>query len=169
MNDIQAARAVAEWAAYREVELFLLREAELADSHRYDEWLALWTRELRYWVPCNQDDPDPSRHISIVYDDRAALEERLYRLGTRFAHSQRPRSRLSRVVANIVLDDYEPQTGGAVTSRFVLGEERHGRQSLWLGRARHVLVRVEGGLHMKEKKVWLINNDSAMGNLTFIL
>ncbi len=157
------------WETYREVELLLLHEAELADSHRYAAWLALWTRELRYWIPCNGDDADPQRQIAIVYEERPALEERLYRLDSRFAHSQRPPSRLSRVVSNIVYDGYEPERGGAVVSRFVLGEERRERQTAWIGRARHVLVREAGALRIKEKKVWLINNDSPMGNLTFIL
>ena len=158
-----------DWAAFREVELFLLRDADLADSHRYEDWLALWTKDLLYWVPCNQDEVDPRRQISLIYDDRPALEERLYRLGTRYAHSQRPESALSRVVSNIVYDGYEPERGGAVTSRFVIGEERRERQTVWMGRSRHVLVRQDGQLRMKEKKVWLINNDSPMGNLTFIL
>ena len=157
-----------DWAAFREVELFLLSDAELADTHRYEEWLALWTKELLYWVPCNQDEVDPKRQISLIYDDRPALEERLYRLGTRYAHSQRPESRLSRVVSNIVYDGYQPERGGAVTSRFVIGEERRERQTVWMGRSRHVLVREDGRLRMKEKKVWLINNDSPMGKLTFI-
>jgi 3-phenylpropionate/cinnamic acid dioxygenase small subunit len=157
------------WETYREVELFLLREADLADTQRYEEWLALWTQELLYWVPCNRDDVDPKRQISLIYDNRPALEERLYRLGTRFAHSQRPESNLSRVVSSILYDGYEPARGGAVTSRFVLGEERRERQTIWIGRQRHVLVREDGKLRMKEKKVWLINNDSPMGNLTFVL
>lgn len=158
-----------DWAAFREVELFLTHEADLADSHRYEEWLGLWARDLLYWVPCNQDDPDPKRQISLIYDDRPALEERLFRLGTRYAHSQRPQSRLSRVVSNIMFDGYEPEGGGAVTSRFVLGEERRESQTIWIGRARHVLVRENGGLRIREKKVWLINNDSPMPNLTFVL
>jgi len=155
--------------AFREVELFLAREAELADAHRYGEWMALWTRELTYWVPCNQDDPDPRRQISLIYDDRPKLEERVFRLGTKYAHSQQPRSRLSRAVSNIVYDGYEPERGGAVLSRFVLGEERRERQQIWIGRARHVLAREQGALRMREKRVWLINNDSPMGNLTFII
>jgi 3-phenylpropionate/cinnamic acid dioxygenase small subunit len=112
---------------------------------------------------------DPKRQISLIYDNRPALEERLYRLGTRFAHSQRPESNLSRVVSNILFDGYEPARGGAVTSRFLIGEERRERQTIWIGRQRHLLVRENGELRLKEKKVWLINNDSPMGNLTFVL
>ena len=69
-----------EWHQLREVELLLFREAALADANRYDDWLAMWAEELLYWVPCNGDNLDPANRISLIYDDRAALEERLFRL-----------------------------------------------------------------------------------------
>lgn len=164
-----SASSAPEWQQLREVELLLFREAELADANRYQEWLDLWTEELRYWVPCGADDIDPARGISLIYDDRPALEERIFRLGTRHAHSQRPQSRLTRLVSNVVFDGYDPATGGAVTSRFVAAEVRHDRQTVWSGRVRHVLARRSGGLRIREKHVFLVNNDSPMTNLTFII
>ncbi len=158
-----------DWAALREVELFLFREAELADTHRYEEWLALWTREIVYWVPANRDDVDPQRQVALIYDNRARLEDRVFRLGTPFAHAQRPRSKLLRTVSNIELIDYDPARGGTVQSRFVIGELRREQESFWLGRARHVLVREGGRLLMKEKHVFLLRNGTAIGNLTFLL
>ena len=86
--------ALAQWAALREVELFLFREAQLADGHRYKEWFALWTEELLYWVPCNSDDSVIGKQIALINDNRAELDERLFRLGTKHAHAQSPRSRL---------------------------------------------------------------------------
>jgi 3-phenylpropionate/cinnamic acid dioxygenase small subunit len=170
MNAAHAPSASAsEWQQLREVELLLFREAELADANRYDEWFRLWTDELLYWVPCNSDDLDPARSVSLIYDDRARLEERLFRLGTKHAHSQRPQSRLTRLVSNGVFDGYDPDRGGAVTSRFVAAEVRHDRQTVWSGRMRHVLARVDGGLRIREKHVFLVNNDSPMNNLTFII
>lgn len=80
------------WESFHEIEQFLFREAQLADAHAYDEWLALWTKELVYWVPIDQARPDPASAISLIYDDRERLEERLFRLGTNLAHAQRPRS-----------------------------------------------------------------------------
>ena len=56
------------------IESFLYREARLMDEHAYDEWLALWTDDALYWVPCNEDDFDPERHVSIVYENKARLE-----------------------------------------------------------------------------------------------
>ena len=158
------------WATLREAELLLYREAELADANQYDDWLALWTRELLYWVPCNQDELDPARHISLIYDNRDLLEDRLFRLSTRTAHAQRPKSRLTRLISNIVLDaGYDAASGGEVHSRFMAVEVRREHAITWTGRLRHVLAREDGQLRIKEKHVYLVNNDTTMGNMTFII
>ena len=49
------------WSDLREVELFLFREAELADQNEYTAWSALWTEQLTYWVPCNSDALEPAK------------------------------------------------------------------------------------------------------------
>jgi 3-phenylpropionate/cinnamic acid dioxygenase small subunit len=158
-----------DWRTLREVELLLYREAELADAHLYGDWLALWAQQLLYWAPCNGDDIDPQRQISLIYDDRPKLEQRLARLGTKHAHSQRPQSKLSRTVSNIVLENYDPAHGGSVSSRFVLAEVRMDRQTIWCGRMRHTLVREADGLRIREKHIFLVNNDAPMGNMTFLI
>ncbi len=48
------------------VTAFLYREAVLMDEGRYAEWFALWTEDALYWVPCNDDDIDPKRRVSII-------------------------------------------------------------------------------------------------------
>ena len=158
-----------DFVALREVEEFLFHEADLADNHRFDEWLALWTRDCRYWVPSNEEEVDPSRHISVIYDDWSKLDERVFRLKGRHAHAQSPRSRLSRVVTNIRLVEFATERGGTVSSRLVLGEVRLDRQTTWMGKVRHVLVRSGDQFKIKEKWVYLINNDTPMTNLTFIV
>jgi 3-phenylpropionate/cinnamic acid dioxygenase small subunit len=156
-------------ALLREVEEFLYREADLADNHCFDEWLALWTPDARYWVPCNEEQVDPSRQISVVYDDWKKLDERIYRLKGRHAHAQSPRSRLARTVTNVRLVDFDAAQGGTVSSRVVMGEVRMDRQQVWIGKVRHVLVRSGTEFKMKEKWIYFINNDTPMSNLTFIL
>ena len=153
----------------RELEEFLYFEAELADAHQFDAWSALWTTELRYWVPCNSDNIDPQRQVSLIFDDRPRLEERLFRLKTKHAHSQNPRSRLSRVVSNVRLHDFDPEKGGVISSRFNLSEVRLDRLTVWAGRQHHVLERHADGWRIREKHVFLVNNDSPMGNLTFVI
>ena len=107
------------------VEAFLFHEADLLDELRIEDWLALWTPECCYWVPCNDrdaDSTDPERQVSIIYDDRARLEDRVYRLMSSAAHSQRPRSRMRRVVGNL---RFELREGEVHTrSNFVLAELR---------------------------------------------
>jgi len=158
------------WQDHRAVELLLFREAELADAHRYDDWLGLWTDDLLYWVPCNSDELDPAKQISLIYDNREQLEDRLFRLGTRTAHAQRPKSRLTRLISNIVTaDDYSAANGGTAWSHFIVAEQRREQCTLWTGRQKHVLARVDGMLRIREKHVYLVNNDATMGNLTFVV
>src|SRR5207245_2591900 len=61
----------------RAVEKFLYREARLMDEQRYDEWLDLWTEDALYFVPCNDEEIDPKRHVTLIYDDRTRLEDRI--------------------------------------------------------------------------------------------
>lgn len=162
--------ALAQWTALREAELFLFHEARLADEHRYPEWFALWTEELHYWVPCNSDEPHVGRRIALINDNRPQLDERIYRLGTKFAHAQNPKSRLTRVIGNVVLEEWDAARGGKVSSSFHLTEVRNNRQQCFAGRQVHLLERSpEDGLRMREKHVFLVNNDIPMPNLTFII
>jgi 3-phenylpropionate/cinnamic acid dioxygenase small subunit len=159
-----------QWAELREVEIFLYREAELADTHQYQEWFKLFTEDLLYWVPSNSDASEVGKQIALINDNRAELDERLFRLGTKHAHAQSPRSRLSRIVSNIVLaDDYRRETGGQVTSRVLVTEVRNGKTEHWAGRVTHLLVRQDGVLRMREKRVYLAANDQVLPNLTFII
>jgi 3-phenylpropionate/cinnamic acid dioxygenase small subunit len=152
----------------RDVEAFLIREARLIDEHRYDEWMELWEEELVYWVPCNEDDFDPGKHVSLIYDGRESLTERVWRLKGKQAHAQRPKSKLLRTVSNVVVEEVAGDEI-SVSSAFVLGEVRNAVQTIYLGRNLHALVRRGGGLRMRRKKVMLLNNDAPLGNLTFLL
>src|SRR5579883_2911289 len=124
--------------------------------------------ELLYWVPCNEDEIDPHRHVSLIYDGRESLTQRVWRLKGKQAHAQRPKSRLLRVVSNVVV---ERVTGDEieVSSAFVLGDVRNAVQTVYFGRTAHTLTRRDGVLRMKRKKVMLLNNDAPLGNLTFLL
>ena len=159
-----------QWAELREVEIFLYREAELADTHQYQEWFKLFTEDLLYWVPSNSDASEVGKQIALINDNRAELDERLFRLGTKHAHAQSPKSRLSRVVTNIVLgEDWQGAVGGPVSSRVLVTEVRKGKTLHLAGRVEHVLERQNGALRMKEKRVYLAANDEVLPNLTFII
>ncbi len=122
----------------QQIEDFIYREARLMDEHRYDEWLALWTDDAVYWVPSNNDELDPMQSVSIIYDDRGRISDRIDRLKSGMAYAQKPPSRMRRVVSNL-----EVEEGGndevTVYSNFVLTEIRRGVHNIWSGCTNHRL------------------------------
>jgi len=151
-----------------EVERLLYREARLMDEGRYDEWLALWTDDAIYWVPCNHDDIDPMRDVSLIYDDRQRLGERVERLKSGSVLAQEPKPRMRRIVSNI---EIAARAGGEITvhSNFMLGIARAAGQQVWMGRSIH---RLRGGgeaLRIAHKRVLLINSDMEMPLLQFLI
>ncbi len=151
------------------IENFLYHEARLMDENNYDAWLALYAEDALYWVPCNQDDMDPVRAISIYYDDRARLEERLTRLKSGAAHAQEPRSRLLRLISNVEIGEEADNGDITVYANFHLTELRRSRQRLLAGRTMHQLRPANGSFQIVLKKVVLLNNDEVIDNLTFLI
>src|SRR6516165_4150922 len=149
------------------IEQFLFREAQLMDEHRFDEWLALWSEPALYWVPSNRDDLDPAREVSLIYDDWVRLQLRIARLKSGFAHAQEPKSRMRRLISNVVIEEAEGEV--VASSNFLLAELRRGKQDLFAGRTTHRLRQQDGSFKMKLKKVLLVNNDEPIDNLTFLI
>jgi benzoate/toluate 1,2-dioxygenase subunit beta len=152
----------------QQVEQFIYYEADLMDEHRYDEWLELWTDDALYWIPTGRDEVDPKREISLIYDDRTRLQVRIARLKSGFAHAQEPKSRMRRIISNIVVGE---ETNRDILSRsnFLLVELRRGKQDLFAGRTIHRLRPYAGSFKLVFKKVLLVNNDESIDNLTFLI
>jgi 3-phenylpropionate/cinnamic acid dioxygenase small subunit len=161
--------ATTSLAGLREqVSSFLVHEADLMDRHQYDDWLGLWSPDGVYWVPCNTDDYDPTRHVSIIYDDHARLEERCFRLNSEGAHSQDPPSRLCRIIGN---EQVSRDSGGDVLVRanMILVDVRSGEKNVYGARLEYTLQPEGDSFKIKRKKVILLDNDEPLGNLTFLL
>jgi benzoate/toluate 1,2-dioxygenase subunit beta len=151
----------------RAVERFLYHEARLMDAHRLDEWLALWDDDATYWVPCNDDDSDPARNVSVIYDRRGQLRNRIQRIKeTLWLKEQAPR--LRRIVGNV---EVESESGEelVVGSNFILAELHRHRQTLWAGNTIHRLIAQGESFRIKYKKVVLLNNDEPLPNLLFLI
>jgi 3-phenylpropionate/cinnamic acid dioxygenase small subunit len=160
--------ATALGISLEQAEQFLYREARLADEHRYGEWEALWTEEATYWVPANGDETDPSRQMSIIFDNRARIATRVAQFNTGKRHSQTPPSRVRRIVSNVELLEREGEEV-LVGSNFIAVESRERGTQVWAGRAEHRLRVVEGELKMASKKVMLVDNDRAVHTLAFLI
>jgi benzoate/toluate 1,2-dioxygenase subunit beta len=149
------------------VEEFLFHEAKLIDEHLYDEWLALWTEDGLYWVPCNTDDADPARQAMIIYDNRERLGERIYRLTSGAAWAQQPRSRTRRLISNVEVRLNEG--GYVVESNCIIAELRRSKQDIFAARMLHTLRPAGESFRIALKKVLLLNNDEPIDNLTFLV
>lgn len=150
------------------IERFLYREARLMDEHRYAEWLALWTEDASYWVPCNADDIDPRHQVSIIYDDRPRLEQRIDRLISGSVLAQDPPPRMRRLISNVEIV-HEQGTELGVQSNFILVKARGGEQQIWAGRSHHLLRRDGVDFKIARKKVLLVNADQEMPLLQFLI
>lgn len=151
-----------------QIESFLYLEARLMDEHRYEEWLNLWSQDALYWIPSNEDDVDPARHVSLVHADRRGIEDRVMMLKSGAQWSQEPKSRMRRIVSNV---EFEENAGGELTvySNFDLTELRRNRQEIYAGRTVHRLKPEGNSLKITFKKVLLVRNNDFLHNLTFLI
>ncbi|HZR60764.1 MAG TPA: aromatic-ring-hydroxylating dioxygenase subunit beta [Xanthobacteraceae bacterium] len=149
----------------RRCEQFLLHEARLLDEAKFDDWLALFTAEAWYWVPSEPDQADPIETVSLIYDDRRLLETRVRRLSSPRMYSQEPRSRTSRMVGNVSIEDAD-RDACTVRSKFMMIEYRREQQRLFGGTMLHRLVQSGGRVMIAWKRVDLVNCDAPLDGIT---
>jgi 3-phenylpropionate/cinnamic acid dioxygenase small subunit len=146
-------------------EQFLMHEARLLDEARFDEWLALFTEDAWYWIPIEPEQKSPFDTVSLIYDDRRLLETRVRRLASPRIYSQEPRSRTSRIVGNVTLEETPPDGSCTVRSKFMVLENRRDSQRLFGGTALHRLVQPDGNLRIAWKRVDLLNCDAPLDGI----
>lgn len=154
-----------------DAEQFLYREARLADENEYDAWEALWTDDALYWVPAQANNIDPTKQMSIIFDNRARIATRVRQFHTGKRHAQSPPSRLRRMITNIELlapDENTPEDV-MVGSNFLIVESRERGTQLWAGRAEHKLRRVNDEIRLASKKVMLVDLDKPLYTLAFLV
>jgi benzoate/toluate 1,2-dioxygenase beta subunit len=148
----------------REFEAFLFHEARLLDDRRFREWMELFTEDGTYWVPAVPAQENPFDQASLFYDDRELMKTRIARLEHPRIHAQTPPSRTAHLIGNVVLESPPPVEGRIeylVSSTVIMVEYRNEKQRIFAGRQQHRLRREDGTLKIVEKRVDLINCDSA--------
>ena len=150
------------------VEQFLYTESALLDRREFPEWLKLFAEDGLYWVPSGFDDPDPTRKVSLVYDNVTALAERVWRFEGGLAYAQQPASRTARLVSNIQItgiDEVKGKTVVQVQAKSLTAEFRRNAQNNYASRVAYSLIPDGDTFSILLKKVELINNDGFLGNL----
>jgi len=147
-----------------QVEDFLYREAGLLDDQRWDEWLALYAPDCRFWVPAWKADhelvDDPDTGLSFIYyDSRGGLEDRVWRARSGTSVASTPLPRTCHQVTNVRCDEAGPERllARSAWSCHVF-DLRTQQQRVFFGRYEHVLAAVGGELCIARKKVVLLND-----------
>ena len=163
------ARAVADSAVRDEFRQMLEREARLLDQLRYEDWLKMYAPECIYWVPSTPSAGDPRREISVMFDDRRRLEDRIYRLHTGFAWSQAPASRTVRMISNVEVFATARDDARVLRSNFLISEFWGDETRVLTGWAGHRVVRDGTQWKIQAKQVNLIDCDQCIRNPSIIL
>ena len=142
---------------------FLFHEAQLLDTQRFEEWLALFTEDATYWVPLERNQKDPHQTSSLIYDDRTLLELRVKQFRHPRAHARAPLARTVHQVGNIVVQDL------VVTSTLTVVEFRNERQKLWAGLVEHRLRRERDSFRIARKRIDLVNSEGEIEGISILL
>lgn len=146
-----------------------MAEAELADSRRYDEWLALWCCESTYWAPYRPD-ADPDREVSIIFDDADRLRERIDRLKSGVAWAQVPPTRTVRILSGFRLRQPSERSRSTLSAKFIIIEAPVGRPNVtWAGDVEYTICGRHNELRICRKTIHLVNIENALPNMTFII
>ena len=165
----------------QEITEFLYAEAELLDERRYDEWLALLSEDIRYWMPMrrNVKYDDTTREftregedISWFDEGKDTLARRVRQIQTGIHWAEEPRSRITHMVSNVqllhVAADADMPREVSVKSRFLLYRNRVETETDLLVGKREDTVRQDGsGWLIARRKIILDQNVLLTKNLTF--
>jgi len=94
-----------------EVRQFLYREARALDDKEWDDWLAHYAPDVKFWMPSWDDDDklvtDPQREVSLIYyGHKGGLEDRVFRIRTeRSSATSLPEPRTSHNISNVEFVD----------------------------------------------------------------
>lgn len=154
---------MSEGVELRALEAFLIEEAHFLDTGRFQDWLALWSPEGRYWMPCDHGETDTAFGSAIINDDRAALALRVARLAQANAHSVSPFPVACRMVSNVAIESFDPLV---VRSKLICHEIQHRRHArddyrMFCATVRHHLVGPPADWKILKKHVLLIDSGGA--------
>ncbi len=153
---------------------FVYAEARLLDEQQFDTWLTLFTDDGHYWMPLTPGQTDARLQASLMYEDTLLLKIRVERLSGQRTYSQQPKSRSHHLLQQPTIEDqhpwYEPSQGQyVVRTAFHYVETRLDEQSLYAGWATYELIAQEQKLRIRQKRVDLVNCDSALRGIQLFM
>ena len=164
-----------------EIEELLYREAELLDERRFEDWLDLFTEDVRYFMPMRRNVPaeEPEREftregvdVNWFDEGKDTLTRRVKQIRTGVHWAEQPPSRICHMVSNVQIlseaGDGSPTAEVSVRSRFLIYRNRVETETdLLVGKREDFLRRVNEGWRIARRKIILDQSVLLVKNLTF--
>ncbi len=145
---------------------FVYHEARLLDEQRFDEWLALFAPDGRYWMPLEHGQTDRRLTASLMDEDLFLLSLRIERLKGSRTYSQKPKSRSHHLLQHPQIDLFDPILDRYTTWTAVhYMETRLDQQDIYAAWVTHDLTTIDGKIRIRMKRVDLVNCDAALGSI----
>jgi biphenyl 2,3-dioxygenase beta subunit len=163
MKSVPRDDRIAAMLLHHEVERFYYDEAALLDSHRYEEWLALFSDDAHYFMPIRRTrvqrelDKEFTKPGEMAFfdDTKTLLAGRITKLLSGRSWAEDPPSRTRHLITNIRIVKDDGRTL-EVESNFHLYRTRlNSEESSWIGSRRDVLRRLEGTFQIVDRKIFL--------------
>jgi benzoate/toluate 1,2-dioxygenase beta subunit len=158
-----------------EAETLLYREARLLDEGRLDEWRLMLADDVEYRVP-NNHHGDSRSQLSIIFDDAARLDGRIWRLQQNgLNHSQDPPSTTVRFVSNVETEPAAPDGTVTIHCALLLAEFRPATQRRdsqarnFAARCRYRVRPAAEGWKIVSRQVTLLELDGVLPPMNFII
>jgi 3-phenylpropionate/cinnamic acid dioxygenase small subunit len=170
----------------QEVADFLYREAELLDERRYDDWLALLSDDIRYWMPMRrnvkygEEGREFTRNTTDInwFDEgKDTLSRRVRQIQTGIHWAEEPVSRISHLVTNVQVLEATPSVADPrevrVKCRFLIYRNRVETETdILVGKREDLLRRADNSQdgdnwRIARRKIILDQNVLLSKNLTF--
>jgi 3-phenylpropionate/cinnamic acid dioxygenase small subunit len=176
-----AALTIDDLLLAREVEEFLYKEADCIDSRHFEEWLAFFTDDIRYWVPIRRnlpfnqrfEDATDDHQTAWIDDNRMSLAARVYQVMTKIHWAEEPLSRVSHLVSNVYVDRVEEGPRGqeiVVKSKLLVHRSRMEEAGeMLVGKREDRIRRTDEGLKILWRKILIDQATLSAKNLSFFL
>ncbi len=165
----------------QDIEAFLYHEANLLDDRRYEDWLALLTDDVRYWVPMRRnvkfgelerEFTREGQDINWFDEGKQTLTQRVHQILTGVHWAEEPLSRISHLVTNVEILEASPTAADAaevsLRCRFIIYRNRVETETdILVGRREDTLRRIDGEWRIAQRKVLLDQSVLLAKNLTF--
>ncbi|MBN9427473.1 MAG: aromatic-ring-hydroxylating dioxygenase subunit beta [Burkholderiales bacterium] len=155
-------------AELHRVEQFLYHEARLLDARRYRDWFELLTDDFVYWIPSTWGRASLHDDVSVNFDDRRRILDRIAFTTSGVQIAQMPPSRTLRSLSNV--QAWPGEEGGfEVAAGITIWSHRRKHTVSFIGHLRAQLALRGDSFAIRTRIIELLDCDEPQGNNSFIL